>query len=157
MGIKEEYMWIDIDPTHEQLKKSFLEIYKLENKLAAAGISFTLFVYCGGHGGTHDEKQVFLLNSNDNQKAHVPIEQKLERLVGGPLKEEKDSRVIAFYDCCRVSLRQEAFKPLQGRNYTSEEIEDLEMNELPNKYFHATACESGGVAEADGKYALKLC
>ena len=55
MGIKEEYMWIDIDPTHEQLKKSFLDIYKLENKLAAAGISFTLFVYCGGHGVTSEE------------------------------------------------------------------------------------------------------
>ena len=52
MGIKEEHMWIDIDPTFEDLKKSFLEIYKLEHKLAEAGIPFTLFNYCGGHGGT---------------------------------------------------------------------------------------------------------
>ena len=52
MGIMEEHMWIDIDPTFEDLKKSFQEIYKLEHKLAAAGIPFTLFNYCGGHGGT---------------------------------------------------------------------------------------------------------
>ena len=52
LGIKEEHMWIDIDPTHEDLTKSFKEIFKLEAKLANEGTSFTLFLYCGGHGGT---------------------------------------------------------------------------------------------------------
>ena len=80
----------------------------------------------------------------------------MERLVGGPLKDEKDSRVIAFYDCCRVSLAQEAFKPLQGRGHTGEEPEDLEGNEKPNKYWHATACGPGGIADADAKYALNV-
>ena len=42
MGIKEEHMWIDIDPTHEDLAKSFKEIVKLEAKLANEGTPFTL-------------------------------------------------------------------------------------------------------------------
>ena len=80
----------------------------------------------------------------------------MEALVGGPEKDEKDSRVLAFYDCCRVSLRLAAFKPLQGRSYMKEENIELEDEDLPNKYYHATACPSGGVASADGGWAKKL-
>ena len=80
----------------------------------------------------------------------------MEALVGGPMKDTKDSRVLSFYDVCRVSLHQEAFKPLHGRNHNVEDDEELEDDEMPNKYYHATACASGGIADANGGWAQKL-
>ena len=72
------------------------------------------------------------------------------------MKDTKDSRVLAFYDCCRVSLHHAAFKPLQGRNHMVEDDEELDDDEMPNKYYHATACASGGIADSDAKWAQKL-
>ena len=61
-----------------------------------------MFVYAGGHGATDEEKQIFLLNSNDANQAQFKLELKLRMIIGDSLSL---GRIFAVYDCCRVPLR----------------------------------------------------
>ena len=54
-------------------------------------------VYCGGHGATQNEKQVYLVNNSNAQKAMFQLEFKLRYFVQDALTY---ARVFAVFDCC---------------------------------------------------------
>ena len=60
-----------------------------------------IMVYCGGHGASKEEKQVFLFNSDDPREATYNIEFKLRWLINDA---ESTARLFAIYDCCRVEI-----------------------------------------------------
>ena len=58
-------------------------------------------VYCGGHGATQDEKQIYVVNSDKPKQAMFQMEFKLRYLVQD---DDTTCRVFAIFDCCRVKL-----------------------------------------------------
>ena len=132
--------------------------YKKQNQICNSEGSppCIIFCYCGGHGGTIDEKQRFLLNSSNPDYAVFNVELKLRtiaNIIGN------DVRLCSVFDCCRVSLESEKWNSLfpKGRNVGIEEPTDVSSDpEDPVKYFHLTACNPGGVDYANGKFAANL-
>ena len=62
-GCKDEHIFRNSEPTQKDMKKTYMDILKLSRKLTAENQEHLIMVYCGGHGATQNEKQVFLLNS----------------------------------------------------------------------------------------------
>ena len=65
LGVPESNMYITHGPTIKDLKATYMSILKMSKKKTAAEEPHMIFVYIGGHGATHCEKQIFLLNSAD--------------------------------------------------------------------------------------------
>ena len=106
----------------------------MSRKKSAAEIPHILFVYCGGHGATQCEKQLYLINSSDPANAMFQIEFKLRYLV-------KDAftycRIFAVFDCCRVNLTNMPGLAM-GRGVSNDNDDDYgeEDEESMCKYFH---------------------
>ena len=83
------------------MKATYNTILKISRRRSADEIPHLIFVYCGGHGSTQDEKQLYLINSADPGNAMFQIEFKLRYLVKDYLS---FCRIFAVYDCCRVNL-----------------------------------------------------
>lgn len=65
LGVPEENMYITHGPNIKDLKSTYMQILKMSKKKTAAEEPHMIFVYIGGHGATHCEKQIYLLNSSD--------------------------------------------------------------------------------------------
>ena len=134
VGVPDENIWRYDGTNLETVKAKYNEILKKTKELTALGEEHTLFVYVGGHGISHNEKQLYLFNTDDKHKAFFPIEQKLrylQRDQGSKIK------VMAIYDCCRVPLA--GIKGLEGtgRGEGQGDSDDGEEHELqPCRYFH---------------------
>ena len=84
------------------MKETYLQITKRSRKYTVDGKQHLIFVYMGGHGATYSEKQIYLLNDSDPNKAQYEIEYKLRYLV---FKDpDTTAHVCAIFDCCRVNL-----------------------------------------------------
>ena len=102
LGIPKTNRFINISSNITELKTSYKDILQMSRKLTVDGTPHVIFTYVGGHGATQDEKQVFLLNSEDSKNAFYHIEYKLRYLV----KDETSlARIFAVFDCCRVPLK----------------------------------------------------
>ena len=64
-GIQEEYRYVRENPSLSELKEDAKTIKKMFNKFSGNNEPIFLFVYFGGHGVSHNSKQIALLNSND--------------------------------------------------------------------------------------------
>ena len=110
-------------------------------------------VYCGGHGATQNEKQVYLVNNSNAQKAMFQLEFKLRYFVQDALTY---ARVFAVFDCCRVNISNMPGLAT-GRGAGGGDGDDGEdWNSDMCKYFHIQACGPGGIADADGGFANRL-
>ena len=92
----------------------------------------TIIVYCGGHGTTHANKMVYLLNAATPEKAVFQIEYKLKRILeeGSPL-----AKVFAIYDCSRIASRLlPSLKMIKFQE--SEAWVENEEEGGPCRYFH---------------------
>ena len=56
LGIPEENRFINISPSSDDLKKSYLEILTRSRRFSADKVPHVIFVYVGGHGATEGEK-----------------------------------------------------------------------------------------------------
>ena len=147
MGATPENTWKTIHPTAEKLNKTYGLIMKASN---ACKKPHVLFVYAGGHGATASEKQIFLLNTDVAESATFLLEEKLRYLASRlPL-----ARVFAVYDCCRVPISNYPGLPAAKRGVGEDAA--VEVDNPICKYFHITACGPGGVADANGGFALRL-
>ena len=81
LGVRDENIIRDEEVDFDQMKKSYMVILKKSRALTAAGTKHLIMFYCGGHGATQSEKQVFLLNSDQPSKALFQLEFKLRYLV----------------------------------------------------------------------------
>ena len=63
--VPESNMYITHGPNIKDLKSTYMSILKISKKKTAAEEPHMIFVYIGGHGATHCEKQIYLLNSSD--------------------------------------------------------------------------------------------
>ena len=97
LKIPKENVFIDKEATKEMVDKSYKEIMKKAKKLFIQNTPHLLIVYCGGHGVTTDEQQVFLLNMDKEDHALFPLEFKLRYL-----NRECDTKLCAIYDVCRT-------------------------------------------------------
>ena len=152
-GVEDENIYRNSEPSMEELKKNEIEIRKKSRRLTDEGRSHLVMVYCGGHGATREEKQIYLLNNEDPKKAVYPLETKLRDLVRD---EESLCRVCAIYDCCRMRIED-----LSGLNALYKGVgqqEDVggDDEEAPCRYFHVQACGPGGIADADAGFAKKI-
>lgn len=99
-NVKDKNIFRDEEATSESTKKIYEEIVKESRRLSADGQKHLIMVYCGGHGASLKEKQVFLFNSSNPNKAKVELEFKL-RYILGPASL---ARIFCMFDCCRVPL-----------------------------------------------------
>ena len=72
---------------------------KKSKELKAKDTPHLFIIYCGGHGVSFEEKQIFLLNLDDINKAKFQIESKFRYI-----SEATGARVCCIYDCCRVAI-----------------------------------------------------
>ena len=151
LGVKDENIFRDEEATAAQMKKTYMQILKKSRALTAADTPHLIMFYCGGHGATQNEKQVFLLNSDKPADALFQLEFKLRYLVQDPTTK---ARIFGMYDCCRVPLQN--MPALCGRGVGSTEELDEAHEDTTCKYFHIQACGPGGIADADGGFAKRL-
>ena len=79
-------------------------------------------MYCGGHGASQAEKQVFLLNGDRERDVLYNVEQHLRYFVKHD--QERQLHIFAIYDCCRVMLQN--MPGLDKRGAVIEKIFDTE-------------------------------
>ena len=101
LRIPEDNLFIDSETTLAVTKKRFLEFMKKSKVLHEQKIPHLYIIYCGGHGVSSEEKQIFLLNEEDKVKAQFPIEFKFRTL-----SKSYGARVCCIYDCCRVAIEK---------------------------------------------------
>ena len=101
LGIPEDNRYLNISPDVKELKSTYLKIINKSRDWTRDGIPHVLFCYVGGHGATKEEKQLFLLNTEDPKKAIWQIEFKLRYLA---LDMSSLARVFGVYNCCRAHL-----------------------------------------------------
>ena len=68
-GIPEENIIIDSEKDFKELKASYMKLRRKSRALSLKGVPHTIIVYCGGHGATKDEKQIYLLNTNEAKQS----------------------------------------------------------------------------------------
>ena len=98
MGIPEKNRFIQVSPSLNEIKETYLKLLKIQKD---AEKPFLIFVYFGGHGATDIEKQVFLLNHSDPKEVIFNVEYKMRRLANMPFS---SARICCVFDCCRVPL-----------------------------------------------------
>ena len=101
MGIPEANTYTNNRSSLSDLKTTYLALPKMSRKKSAAEIPHVIFVYCGGHGATQAEKQLYLINSGDPANAMFQLEFKLRYLVKDQFS---TCRIFGVFDCCRVNL-----------------------------------------------------
>ena len=74
MKIPDLNVFIDKEATREMVDKSYKKIMEKSKELSLKDTPHLLIVYCGGHGVTIYEKQVFLLNMDQEEKALYSLE-----------------------------------------------------------------------------------
>lgn len=152
-GVKDENLYHDQEPDAATLKKTYMAILKASRAMSSKEEPHIIMVYCGGHGATQNEKQVYLLNCEKAQDAMFQLEFKLRYLVQDALSY---GRVFAVFDCCRVQMSNMPGLAT-GRGAGGNEGEEDEESGLDMcKYFHIQACGPGGIADADGGFANRL-
>ena len=106
----------------------------MTRKKSASEIPHIIFVYCGGHGATQTEKQIYLINSSDPGNAMFQIEFKLRYLVKDQFT---TCRVFGVFDCCRVNLTNMPSLAM-GRGVGNDGNDEYGDEEEDNacKYFH---------------------
>ena len=67
LGIPETHRFINISSNVNELKTSYKDILHMSRKLTVDGTPHVIFCYVGGHGATQDEKQIFLVNSEESK------------------------------------------------------------------------------------------
>ena len=135
MGIPESNIYQNNRSSLQDLKTTYLALLKMSRKKSAAEIPHIIFVYCGGHGATQAEKQLYLINSNDPANAMFQIEFKLRYLVKDQFT---TCRIFGVFDCCRVNLTNMPGLAM-GRGVGGDDgNDDNEDDEEDNccKYFH---------------------
>ena len=144
---------ISMSPSMSDLKKTYMALMKKSRKHTSDEVAHVIFVYIGGHGATQNEKQLYLLNSNEPGQAIFQIEFKLRYLIQDALSM---ARIFCVFDCCRVPIsNMPGLATGRGAGGNDDE-EPPSDEELPNKYFQIQACGPGGIAAADGGFAKRL-
>ena len=69
LGVKDENLYHDEEATLEAMKASYMKILKASRKMSANEVPHVIMTYCGGHGATQNEKQVYLLNDSNASNA----------------------------------------------------------------------------------------
>ena len=127
---------------------------KKSQALTVSGKVHIIMVYCGGHGATKSEKQLYLLNTSEAKQATFPLEYKMRYIVNNEISL---GRVFSIYDCCRVPIEAMSGLDFDKRGYGDQPDEsDNQDDNDPIKYIHMQACGPGGVADADGGFAERL-
>ena len=152
LGVRDENIYRDEEPSFDQMKATYMKIFKQSRALSTAGTPHLIMVYVGGHGATQNEKQVFLLNSDTPAKALFQLELKLRYLV---YDETSKGRIFGMFDCCRVPLQN--MPALCGRGVGGgDDFNEENEEDTVCRYFHVQACGPGGIADADGGFAKRL-
>ena len=68
-GVADDDFYKDSEADIDALKETYKNIMKKSRGLSHEGKAHLLIVYCGGHGATQEENQIYLLNSADVKKA----------------------------------------------------------------------------------------
>ena len=150
-GVKDEYIYRDEEASFDSMQKTYREIFMQSKKWTVAGQKHLIMFYCGGHGATQNEKQVFLFNSSKPGDAKFNLELKLRYMVNDPTSL---ARIFGMFDCCRVPLS--GMPALSGRGEGGGDDFNEEHEDNVCKYFHIQACGPGGIADADGGFAKRL-
>ena len=69
LGVKDEHLYHDEEATVDAMKATYMKILKASRKMSADQVPHVIITYCGGHGATQNEKQVYLLNDSNPSKA----------------------------------------------------------------------------------------
>ena len=83
----------------------------------------------------------------------IHVENMLKKIA----QENSKAKIFAIYDCCRIKI--EGIKGLAGiLKGKAEQIEYCEEDKEDEycRYFHITACQPGGIAEADADFAKRI-
>ena len=154
-GVKDENLYLNAEPDLKQLNATYIEIRKKSRALTGANQAHVILVYCGGHGATLDEKQIYLVNTDQPKLAMFQMQYKLRYLVHDI---ESKGRVFAMFDCCRIMLDKMPglHEATIGKGVAQREAESEEEEEACNRYFHIQACGPGGIAAADAGFAELL-
>ena len=62
------------DATKEEVRQTCKEVMVACKEIVLEGKRCTLFFYCGGHGASHNEKQVYLFNGSTPNEVLYHIE-----------------------------------------------------------------------------------
>ena len=68
-GVQPDDFYKDSEPDMKALKTTYSKIMKKSRGLTHEGKNHLIMVYCGGHGATQHEKQIYLLNSSEAKNA----------------------------------------------------------------------------------------
>ena len=79
-GVRPENLYEDSEPDIKALKKTHLKIMHQSKKLDVNGTPHVIMVYCGGHGAQREERQLYLVNSDDPKSVVFQLEYKLRCL-----------------------------------------------------------------------------
>ena len=150
-GVKEENIFRDEEATFASMKKTCNELLNKSRALTLQKRKHLIMFYCGGHGATQNEKQVFLFNSSKPSEAKFNLEFRLRYIVNDPTSL---ARIFGMFDCCRVPLS--GIPALSGRGEGGGDDFNEEHEDTVCKYFHIQACGPGGIADADGGFAKRL-
>ena len=109
-------------------------------------------VYCSCHGVSYGDRQVILLNSDNQAEAFFKIEYFLRDLVRENFTEAK---VFSLYDCCRDGVETNPIlrKALAGKGADGQ-LEPKRQGDSA-KYMHICAANAGQTAALDAKFAKK--
>ena len=99
LNLPEENVFIDSQITKETADQRYKYFANKSAELKKQGTPHLYIVYCGGHGVSKDEKQIFLFNTEDKSKVFFNIELKFRTI-----SDNYDARVCCIYDVCRVAV-----------------------------------------------------
>ena len=100
-GVAPDDLYKDSEADIKALKTTYSKIMKKSRGLTHEGKAHMLIVYCGGHGATQQEKQIYLLNAAEAKNAMFQLEFKLRYLIQD---EGTLCRIFAVFDCCRCRI-----------------------------------------------------
>ena len=132
IGVQDEYRYINVSSDVAGLKKNYMTILKLSKQLSLQNKRHLVFVYVGGHGATDNEKQIFLLNSDEPKSAQFHIEFKLRYIANDPTSKVN---IFAVFDCCRVNLKNMPGLVNARGAGGGDDFSDESEAEEPCKYF----------------------
>ena len=102
MKIPPENLLIDSEVTVAKVNQRYKELMKKSMAYKKKNTPHLYIIYCGGHGCSSEEKQIFLLNEEDRVKAKFAIEFKFRLL-----STNYGARLCCIFDCCRVAIENQ--------------------------------------------------
>ena len=99
LNLPDANVFIDSQITPELANNRCRAFFRNSAELKKQGTPHLYIVYCGGHGVSKDEKQIFLLNTEDKTKVQFKVEEKFRTI-----SNSFDARVCCIYDVCRVAV-----------------------------------------------------